>query len=113
MHAGTLARSLLALSCALGAARAGRAGEARREPISHGAQFVARSCSCGGVARPGIFAHPPWDGAWREFARGTTIGHKKLDRFDDVTATKVRLTIAKARAAPMICELGLFRAPHK
>ena len=50
-------------------------------------------------------------GAWSEFARGTTIGYKKLDRFPDVTASKVRLTILKARAFPMIRTFGLYRAP--
>lgn len=58
-----------------------------------------------------------WDGGaggtWRPFARGTTIGHKKLDRFGDVTAAKVRLTIMRARSAPKIRELGLFSAPAR
>ena len=54
-----------------------------------------------------------WDGqAWKPFARGTTIGYKKLDRFADVTADKVRLTIVKARASPMIRAVGLFKAPR-
>ena len=53
-----------------------------------------------------------WDGkGWRVFAKGTTIGYKKLDRFGDVTASRVRLTIRKSRAFPAIREFGLFRAP--
>lgn len=55
-----------------------------------------------------------WDGkAWRPFAQGTTIGHKKLDRFADVTARRVRLTIRRARANPLIRAFGLFRAPRR
>jgi len=55
-----------------------------------------------------------WDGAqWRECARGTTIGHKKLDRFADVTTRRVRLSILKARAEPAIRAFGLFRAPPR
>ena len=55
-----------------------------------------------------------WDGkAWRPVAKGTTIGHKKLDRFADVTASKVRLTIVKSRACPAIRAFGLFRAPAR
>ena len=55
-----------------------------------------------------------WDGkAWKPFARGTTIGHKKLDRFGSVTASKVRLRILESRAAPAIRALGLYRAPAR
>ena len=53
-----------------------------------------------------------WDSsAWKPIAKGTTIGHKKLDRFPDVTARKVRLTIRKALACPTIRAFGLYQAP--
>jgi alpha-L-fucosidase len=53
-----------------------------------------------------------WDGTkWKEFARGTTIGYKRLLRFRNVTAEKVRLTIAKSRLCPTISNFGLFYAP--
>jgi len=51
------------------------------------------------------------DGAWKQIAAGTTVGHKKLDRFPDVTGSKVRLTILKSRRTPQISHFGLFRAP--
>ncbi len=52
-----------------------------------------------------------WDGAeWRQVAAGTTIGHKRLNRFPETTARKVRLTIVRARACPAIHSFGLFRA---
>jgi len=55
-----------------------------------------------------------WDGsAWREFARGTTIGHKRLDRFEPVTARRVRLVIDKALASPAIAAFSLYLAPDK
>ncbi len=55
-----------------------------------------------------------WDGqVWREFAKGTTIGYKKLDRFSDVTASRVRLTIGQSRAVPAIAEVGLFFEPQR
>jgi alpha-L-fucosidase len=45
----------------------------QREPISYGAQFEKRpACSCDGVKKKGIFAHPPWQGA-----KGSVLG-----RFD-------------------------------
>lgn len=53
-----------------------------------------------------------WDGAaWKPLVSGTTIGHKKLDRFPDVTAQRVRLVIEKSRACPLISTFGLYRAP--
>ena len=52
------------------------------------------------------------DGAWKEIVKGTTIGHKKLERFPEVTTPKVRLTITDARACPMIAGFGLHYAPR-
>jgi alpha-L-fucosidase len=58
------------------------------------------------------YAIEAWDGqAWRVIAQGTTIGHKKLDRFPDVTASRVRVTLRQARANPTLREVGLCRAP--
>lgn len=45
---------------------------------------------------------------WKEVAQGTTIGHKKLDRFAPVNARKVRLTVLRSREAPQIQAIGLF-----
>ncbi|MCP4641666.1 MAG: alpha-L-fucosidase [bacterium] len=47
---------------------------------------------------------------WREVVKGTTIGHKRLDKFDDVTARKVRLVIKKAKACPTISAFGVYQA---
>jgi len=52
-----------------------------------------------------------WDGTeWKVISTGTTIGHKKLDRFSDVTASKVRLNIQKSQFTPQIRAFGLFKA---
>ncbi len=53
-----------------------------------------------------------WNGStWETFARGTTVGYKRLLRFPPVTAKKVRLIISSSRAAPAISEFGLFKSP--
>jgi len=53
-----------------------------------------------------------WDGAaWKEFARGTTIGYRRLLRFNLVTTHKVRLTIEGCRSAPALNSFGLYRTP--
>jgi alpha-L-fucosidase len=60
------------------------------------------------------YAIEAWDGqAWKEVVSGTTIGHKRLDRFPAVTTDKVRLVIRKARACPVIQEFGLYEAPQR
>ena len=45
---------------------------------------------------------------WTAVARGHAIGHKKIDRFDSVTATRVRLNILSSAAEPHIREFQLF-----
>jgi alpha-L-fucosidase len=47
---------------------------------------------------------------WKKVTEGTTIGHKKLDRFDTVTAQKVRLVIDDARGCPAVSTFSLYRA---
>ncbi len=59
------------------------------------------------------YAVEAWDGgAWKEVVSGTTIGHKRLDRFPAVTTDKVRLVIKKALACPTIQAFGLYEAPR-
>jgi alpha-L-fucosidase len=53
-----------------------------------------------------------WDGKqWRPFARGTTIGYKRLLRFPSVRAGKVRLIIDKSRTSPTLYAFGLYKSP--
>jgi alpha-L-fucosidase len=47
------------------------------------------------------------DGSWQRVDQGTTIGYRKLDRIPSVVATKVRLTIVRSRACPIIRSFGL------
>ncbi|MGE5611426.1 MAG: alpha-L-fucosidase [Bacillota bacterium] len=52
-----------------------------------------------------------WDGSsWQVLSKGTTIGHKKLDRFEPVTAQRVRLVVDKSLACPTISAFGLYNA---
>jgi alpha-L-fucosidase len=50
------------------------------------------------------------DFGWKEVVRGTTIGHKKLDRFVPVTASRFRVTILDATATPRLRPIGLYFA---
>jgi alpha-L-fucosidase len=52
------------------------------------------------------------DGAgWKQFAGGTTVGYKRLLRFEPVTASKVRLRILDSRICPTLSGFGLYFAP--
>jgi len=56
------------------------------------------------------FALDAWTGGnWNEIARATTIGYKRLLRFPEVKASKVRVRILQSRAAPALSNFGLFR----
>ncbi|UCD51360.1 MAG: alpha-L-fucosidase [Phycisphaerales bacterium] len=58
------------------------------------------------------FVLEAWTGGkWKEFARGTTIGYKRLLRFDDVTTSRVRLRILSVRVCPILSGFGLYHAP--
>jgi len=60
------------------------------------------------------FALEAWDGkAWRPFARGTTIGYKRLLRFPEVKAGRVRLVIVKSRLNPALSGFGLYKSSSR
>lgn len=48
------------------------------------------------------------DNEWKTATQGTTVGYKRLLRFNDVTASKVRLRILSSRLDPALAELGLY-----
>ncbi len=50
-----------------------------------------------------------WDGKeWNIAVKGTTIGYKRILRFNTVTTNKVRLKILSSRLNPCLAELGLY-----
>jgi alpha-L-fucosidase len=51
-------------------------------------------------------------GEWKELAKGTTIGYKRILCFPTVSATQVRLTITDAKRCPLISNVGVFNAPQ-
>lgn len=48
-------------------------------------------------------------GEWKKAAEGTTVGYKRLLRFDPVTASKIRLRILSSRLNPTLAEFGLYK----
>ncbi len=51
------------------------------------------------------------DGVWRTIAEGTTVGHKRILKFEPVHAQKIRLRITSSRLNPNIAEIGIYKLP--
>lgn len=55
-----------------------------------------------------------WDGtSWKLIKKFTTVGYKRLLRFEPVTAAKVRLTVLRALAPAQIAEVGVYKASSR
>jgi alpha-L-fucosidase len=52
------------------------------------------------------------EGNWIEIDKQTTIGYKRILRFSTVKASKIRVTITAAKAAPALSNMELYRAPN-
>ncbi|HOI30416.1 MAG TPA: alpha-L-fucosidase [Melioribacteraceae bacterium] len=51
-----------------------------------------------------------WNGnEWEKFSEGTTVGYKRLLRFEPVTAKRIRIVIDESRMNPAISGFGLFK----
>jgi alpha-L-fucosidase len=58
------------------------------------------------------FSIEAWnDGAWQIIETQTTIGNKRILRFDNVSSSKLRLNILDARACPAISNIEVYHAP--
>ncbi len=52
------------------------------------------------------------DGKWKEVARGTTIGYRRILRFRSVCASQLRFTITASKSCPVISGIGIYDAPQ-
>jgi alpha-L-fucosidase len=52
------------------------------------------------------------DGSWKEIAKATTIGYKRILRFPTVSATQLRFSITDSKACPLISNIGVYNAPQ-
>jgi len=51
------------------------------------------------------------DGNWKEVAKATTIGYKRILRFPSVKASKVRFNVTESKSCPVISNIGIYNAP--
>lgn len=49
---------------------------------------------------------------WRELAKETTIGYKRILCFPTTEATKIRFHITDSKACPLISDIGVYNAPQ-
>ena len=52
------------------------------------------------------------NGRWQHLTEGTTIGYKRLLRFSDCRAERIRITIKSCRSTAHINNIGAYYAPH-
>lgn len=52
------------------------------------------------------------NGSWKKFTEGTTVGLKRLLRFNKATTSKIKLEIESSRLNPYIAEVGLYLQPE-
>lgn len=51
------------------------------------------------------------DGTWQQIAEGTTVGFKKICRFNSITTDKLRVRILESRVCPTISNVDLYSEP--
>jgi len=52
------------------------------------------------------------DGNWKELAKATTIGYKRILLFPTVKATRLRFNITDSKSCPVISRIGIYNAPQ-
>lgn len=52
------------------------------------------------------------DGKYKEVVSGTTIGYKRILRFDDINGSKARITVKTAAPCLTLSNLGIYNAPR-
>ena len=50
-------------------------------------------------------------GNWEKIAEGTTIGYKRILRFEDVKAQRIRIKFLDGKDIPLISKVGIYNAP--
>lgn len=48
------------------------------------------------------------NGEWKEICKGSAIGHKKIDKIEPITVSKIRLRCIKSSAEPIIRRLAIY-----
>ena len=74
-------------------------------------RFMAQEYICLGQRVKAFTLDAFIDGNWKEIAKATTIGYKRILRFPGVNASKVRINITDSKCCPVISNIGIYSAP--
>ena len=47
-------------------------------------------------------------GEWQQLSEGTCVGHKRIELFDPIEVTQVKLEVTESKAKPLIRTLSVF-----
>jgi len=72
-------------------------------------RFMAQEYIRLGQRIPSFTIEVEKDGKWQQVFKGSTVGYKKLARFDDFSAGTVRITFLNSLACPVIESVKLFK----
>lgn len=89
------------------------AGEVREYKVRKGAvvnTFLIQEDVAKGQRIENFLVEAYSNGSWRHVGEGTTVGYKRLIRFSDTKAEKIRVTIRSARGKANVLKVGLFFA---
>jgi alpha-L-fucosidase len=67
------------------------------EDLSHGERILEYALECLAA-----------DGTWQRLCSGECVGHKRIQQFDTVSTTKLRLTVTKEKAPPVVRQLAAY-----
>jgi alpha-L-fucosidase len=80
-----------------------------KKPVKIDRALLQENIANGQVIEGGKLEY--WNGSrWQTIAQFSTVGHKRLIRFDEVQTQRVRLTISKAKANVQLAEIGFYKS---
>lgn len=83
-----------------------------RKPIKIDRVMLQENIAAGQRIKKALLEY--WDGKeWKNLSEFTTVGYKRLLRFDAHTLQKVRLTILASAGTVQLAEIGFFKASAK
>lgn len=106
----TFSANLLADDGQTWEAHAGDSREYDMQPDALVNTFLVQEDIAKGQRVEGFTLEVLTDGTWHHVADGTTVGYKRLLRFSDTRAEKVRLTLTASRGTANISAVGLYYA---
>ena len=78
------------------------------EPLTISILSIQEDIRAGQRVESFVLEYLDGNGVWQIATSGTTIGYKRLLRFDPVTASRFRIRFCSVRDVPVISQIGLY-----